>query len=165
MSTGPVERSASPRPEDSRLDAPDSTAPSAPVMGASTPADPVPARPVAPAAERAPEPAAPARRSEPAAEEVEEVGGSSMSIGVWIALILGAIVLVMLLIFIVQNNVTTQFEYLGTQFSLPLGVAMLLAAIAGALVMAAVGSVRMLQMAWTIRKLRKAQDKIRRAAQ
>ena len=40
---------------------------------------------------------------------------------------------------------------------------MLLAAIAGALVMALVGSMRMIQMSWTIRKLRKQQDKIHRA--
>ncbi|MGO1424046.1 MAG: LapA family protein, partial [Brachybacterium sp.] len=81
----------------------------------------------------------------------------------WIGLILGAIILVLLLIFVIQNNVTAGFQYFGAEFDLPLGVAMLLAAIAGALVMALVGSVRMIQMSWTIRKLRKQQDKIHRA--
>src|SRR5690625_6054021 len=66
-------------------------------------------------------------------------------------MIQGAIVLILLLIFIIQNNVPTRFEYFTAQFQLPLGVAMLLAAIAGALVMALVGSVRMVQMSWTIR--------------
>lgn len=84
--------------------------------------------------------------------------------GLWISLILGAIVLVLLLIFIIQNNVPAQFEYFSAQFELPLGVAMLLAAIAGALIMALVGSVRMVQMSWTIRKLRKQQEKIHRAS-
>src|SRR5699024_10141203 len=83
--------------------------------------------------------------------------------GLWISLILGAIVLVLLLIFVIQNNQTAGFEYFSAQFDLPLGVAMLLAAIAGALVMALVGSMRMIQMSWTIRKLRKQQDKIHRA--
>ena len=80
----------------------------------------------------------------------------------WIALILGAIVLVLLLIFVIQNNQTAGFEYFSARFDLPLGVAMLLAAIAGALVMALVGSVRMIQMGWTIRKLRKQQEKVQR---
>jgi len=83
--------------------------------------------------------------------------------GLWISLILGAIVLILLLIFIIQNNVPTHFEYFTAQFQLPLGVAMLLAAIAGALIMALVGSVRMFQMSWTIRRMRKQQEKIHRA--
>ena len=71
--------------------------------------------------------------------------------------------LVLLLIFVIQNNQTAGFEYFSAQFDLPLGVAMLLAAIAGALVMALVGSVRMIQMGWTIRKLRKQQEKAQRS--
>ncbi|WP_341856969.1 lipopolysaccharide assembly protein LapA domain-containing protein [Brachybacterium sp. GPGPB12] len=55
----------------------------------------------------------------------------------------------------IQNNVSARFQYFGAEFDLPLGVAILLAAIAGALVMALVGSVRMIQMGWTIRKARK----------
>ncbi|WP_246956533.1 lipopolysaccharide assembly protein LapA domain-containing protein [Brachybacterium sp. Marseille-Q7125] len=96
-------------------------------------------------------------------EPVSEVPASGgRTAGMWIGLILGAIILILLLIFVIQNNVTANFEYFGAQFDLPLGVAMLLAAIAGALVMALVGSVRMVQMSWTIRKLRKQQEKIQR---
>ncbi|MCZ4326797.1 LapA family protein [Brachybacterium paraconglomeratum] len=91
-----------------------------------------------------------------------EVGKGGKTASTWIALILGAIVLVLLLIFVIQNNQTAGFEYFSAQFDLPLGVAMLLAAIAGALVMALVGSVRMIQMGWTIRKLRKQQEKVQR---
>lgn len=95
--------------------------------------------------------------------EPEPVASGGKTAGMWIGLILGAIILVLLLIFVIQNNNTAGFQYFGAQFDLPLGVAMLLAAIAGALVMALVGSVRMIQMSWTIRKLRKQQDKIHRA--
>ena len=102
------------------------------------------------------------RSPEPAGEP-EPAGGGGKTAGMWIGLILGAIILVLLLIFVIQNNNTAGFQYFGAQFDLPLGVAMLLAAIAGALVMALVGSVRMIQMSWTIRKLRKQQDKIHRA--
>ena len=92
-----------------------------------------------------------------------ELSKGGTTAGLWISLILGAIVLVLLLIFVIQNNQTAGFEYFSAQFDLPLGVAMLLAAIAGALVMALVGSVRMIQMGWTIRKLRKQQEKAQRS--
>lgn len=100
----------------------------------------------------------------PGAPPLEPGKSGGRTAALWISLILGAIVLVLLLIFIIQNNVPAQFEYFTAQFQLPLGVAMLLAAIAGALIMALVGSVRMFQMSWTIRKLRKQQEKIHRTS-
>ncbi|MGY5764073.1 LapA family protein [Brachybacterium sp. DNPG3] len=104
--------------------------------------------------------------SKPATPIVGEADarGGGRTAALWISLLLGAIVLVLLLIFIIQNNVTTSFQYLGTQFDLPLGVAMLLAAIAGALVMGLVGSVRIIQLSWSLRKLRKAQEKVLKAS-
>lgn len=118
-------------------------------------ADAAPRTPEAPAAERPQE-------KGPAGDPGEPIGGGGKTAGMWIGLILGAIILVMLLIFVLQNNQTAGFQYFATEFDLPLGIAMLLAAIAGALVMALVGSVRMMQMSWTIRKLRKQQEKIHR---
>lgn len=105
-----------------------------------------------------------AQRQDRAPEPIEEPRSGGRTAGIWLALIFGAIILVLLLIFVIQNNVAATFQYFGAQFDLPLGVAMLLAAIAGALVMALVGSVRMIQMSWTIRKLRKQQERIRQAA-
>lgn len=140
-------------PDASRTDAPRAEAPSA-----------EPTRPAdAPTGRRAAERPA-AERPAPAESTSEApAGGGGKTAGVWIGLILGAIVLVLLLIFVIQNNQTARFDYFSAQFDLPLGVAMLLAAIAGALIMALVGSVRMFQMSWTIRKLRKQQEKIHRA--
>ncbi|GAA1484250.1 LapA family protein [Brachybacterium fresconis] len=130
--------------------------------GTDRPAEPARGRRAAdPAGTRTGE--APAPRPEKS-EPVEPVSsGGRRTAGIWISLILGAIVLVLLLIFVIQNSDTASFEYFGASFDLPLGVAMLLAAIAGALVMALVGSVRMIQMSWTIRKMRKQQEKIQRA--
>lgn len=106
----------------------------------------------------------PAEDRRPVEDETAPTAGGGKTAGMWIGLILGAIILVLLLIFVIQNNVTAGFQYFGAQFDLPLGVAMLLAAIAGALVMALVGSVRMIQMSMTIRRMRKQQEKVRRAA-
>ena len=80
---------------------------------------------------------------------------------VWAALVVGAVVLILLLVFILQNNVNTQFEFLAWTFSLPLGVAMLLSAIAGALIIALVGSVRMFTLGHRLRKLEKERERIK----
>ncbi len=79
----------------------------------------------------------------------------------WIALIFGAIILVMLLIFILQNNVPADFAYLGWTFTLPLGIAMLFAAIAGTLVMALFGSVRLIKVSHRVRRLEKERQEIK----
>lgn len=128
---------------------------------------PEPARPAAPTG-TAPQEPAPQRtssqRPSPADLEPVEETRPGRTAGAWIALIVGALLLILLLVFVLQNNVLTKFHYMGIEFGLPLGVAMLLAAVTGALVMALVGSVRMIQMSWTIRRLRKSQERIRRAA-
>ncbi len=82
--------------------------------------------------------------------------------GTWIALILGALILIMLLIFILQNNVPADFAYLGWTFQLPLGIAMLFAAIAGVLVMALFGSVRLIKQGHRVRRLEKERETIKR---
>ncbi len=64
----------------------------------------------------------------------------------WVALIVAALLGIVLLIFILQNSESTEVEMLFWNFSLPLGVTILLSVIAGALVMALVGGVRIVQL-------------------
>ena len=64
----------------------------------------------------------------------------------WTSLVIGFLILILLLVFITQNMETMSFTFLGWHWSLPLGVAMLLAAIGGGLITVAVGTVRMLQL-------------------
>ena len=73
----------------------------------------------------------------------------------WVGLVLGALVTVLLLIFIAQNTTSTDVRYLGWEFSLPLGVLLLMAAIAGALIMALFAGFRILQLRMRARKARK----------
>ncbi len=72
---------------------------------------------------------------------------SSMRTG----LIAGTAVLVVMLIFIIQNAHAVRISFLGAHLSLSLAVALLLAAIAGALVMAAAGTARITQLRRIIR--------------
>jgi uncharacterized integral membrane protein len=72
--------------------------------------------------------------------------------GIWVAVIIAAWVLVFLLIFVLQNPDRVYVFFLGAAGTLPLGVAMLFAAIAGALVVALIGSARILQLRRTARR-------------
>lgn len=74
---------------------------------------------------------------------------------IWTAVAVGAIVLVLLLIFVLQNTEETEIEFLAWRFSLPLGVALLFAAIAGLLIMASAGGARI----WQLRHAVKAAGK------
>ncbi|WP_063050687.1 LapA family protein [Nocardia arthritidis] len=64
----------------------------------------------------------------------------------WSGLVTGVLILVLLLIFILQNLEQIQVHFFFWDFSLPLGVTVLLSVIGGALIMASVGGVRILQL-------------------
>ena len=64
----------------------------------------------------------------------------------WSSLILGFLVLIVLLTFIAQNTASTSFSFLTWHWNLPLGVAILFAAVCGGLITAFVSSARMLQL-------------------
>jgi uncharacterized integral membrane protein len=64
----------------------------------------------------------------------------------WTALAGGFLVLVLLLVFIMQNTDTTTIHMFGWAWQLPVGVALLLGAIAGGLLTFLVGTVRILQL-------------------
>lgn len=72
-----------------------------------------------------------------------------------IGLIAGVGALILLVIFIIQNTHTVHISFLGAHASLSLAVALLIAAIAGALVMAAAGTARITQLRRSMRRTRK----------
>ncbi len=76
----------------------------------------------------------------------------SLAGGTWVALIAGAFLLIILLVFILQNQQPVELILLSWKFTVPSGVGFLLAAIAGALIMALVGGVRMIQLRRQIKK-------------
>ena len=71
------------------------------------------------------------------------------------ALIAGAIALILVLVFIIENAHAVTIVYFGAHLRLSLAVALLLAAIAGALVMAAAGTARITQLRMSMRRSRR----------
>ena len=74
------------------------------------------------------------------------------------ALIVGFIALIAVVIFIIQNAHAVNISFLGAHLHLSLAVALLLAAVAGALVMAAAGTARITQLRRVIRRNRAATE-------
>jgi lipopolysaccharide assembly protein A len=66
--------------------------------------------------------------------------------GVWIAVTISAVILLLLLIFILENNDSVDVGFFGQHSHLPLGVALLLAAVFGVLLVAIPGYGRIIQL-------------------
>ncbi|MCP2254605.1 putative integral membrane protein [Prauserella aidingensis] len=78
--------------------------------------------------------------------------GRTRSGGLWVGLIVAAIVLVLLLVFILQNLQSVQINLLGFNGHLPLAVAILLGFAAGAVLIAVPGTVRIMQLRRNVRR-------------
>ncbi|MDO4910947.1 MAG: lipopolysaccharide assembly protein LapA domain-containing protein [Corynebacterium sp.] len=76
----------------------------------------------------------------------------SLAGATWASLVAGILLLILLIIFIVQNPDPVEVRYFNWNFTLQTGVTVLLAAIVGAAVMALVGMVRMYQLRRQVKK-------------
>ena len=74
--------------------------------------------------------------------------------GLWLASALFAMVLLLLLIFILENGQRVNIGYFGAHGHLPLGVALLLAAVLGVLLVVIPGTGRIVQLRITARRHR-----------
>ncbi|MFT4042053.1 MAG: LapA family protein [Gordonia sp. (in: high G+C Gram-positive bacteria)] len=67
-------------------------------------------------------------------------------------LIIGVVILILLLVFILQNLGSQRIDLLFWEVNLPVGVSLLIAAIAGALIVAIAGGARTLQLSRALKK-------------
>jgi len=74
------------------------------------------------------------------------------------ALIAGFVLLVLILIFIIQNAHAVGISFMGAHVHLSLAVALLLAVVAGAAIMAAAGTARITQLRHAMRRDRRKND-------
>ena len=100
----------------------------------------------------APPPEPPAASPAPSVSEVKFTRAAAL----WSAVIAGFLVLTILLIFIAQNTESTSFAFFGWRWSLPLGVAILMAAVCGGLVTVLAGAARIFQLRRAAKKNLKA---------
>jgi len=84
--------------------------------------------------------------------------------GIWVAVAFFAVILLLLLIFVLQNGTQVSVSYLGMHGHLPLGVALLLAAVSGVLLVVLAGAARISQLRATARRHRRVDAKRAAAA-
>jgi lipopolysaccharide assembly protein A len=92
---------------------------------------------------------------QPPAAALSRSGMRTRISGMRAALIAGTVGLILVMIFIIQNAHTVSISFLGAHLRLSLAVALFLAAIAGALLMAAAGTARITQLRQIIRRDRR----------
>lgn len=95
----------------------------------------------------APEESKKAKKKKPKKDVQGSVAGTT-----WVGLIIGALLLILLLVFIMQNQDSVELQLFAWSMNFPIGVGMLIAAIIGALIMAIVGGLRILQLRKQVRK-------------
>lgn len=70
----------------------------------------------------------------------------------WVTALASAVTLIVMLVFILQNQAPVTVNFAGLSGALPLGVAMLFAAIAGALLVGFLGTARITQLRRLVRR-------------
>jgi uncharacterized integral membrane protein len=79
--------------------------------------------------------------------------------GLWVAVGCFAVILLLLLIFILQNSQKVDISYMGAHGHLPLGVALLFAAVCGVILVVLAGTARISQLRTTARRHRRVDAK------
>ncbi len=74
---------------------------------------------------------------------------------IWTAVVIALILLVLLIIFIAQNQDQVLLRYFGFEGQVALGLALFIASVAGGIVVAAAGAARIIQLRYRDRKIRK----------
>lgn len=79
----------------------------------------------------------------------------SRSGAVWVAIVSALILLVLLIVFFLQNDAPVLVTFFGFQGSIALGLALLIAAVGGGIVVALVGAIRIIKLRAANRRSRK----------
>ena len=122
----------------------------APHASAAAPPQSAPGQPASAPAQDAPAQAGSAARAPRRGQLGSRIGATRT------AMIGGALVLIVVLIFIIENAHAVTITFFGAHLRVSLAVALLLAAIAGALIMAAAGTARITQLRMAMRRNRRA---------
>jgi len=118
--------------------------------------------PLIPPRQTAPQQTAPQQTATPLPEH--RIKRTRIS-GLWVSVGFFAVVLLLLLIFILQNGTKVDISYMGAHGHLPLGVALLLSAVCGVLLVVLAGAARISQLRTVARRHRRADAKRVTAAQ
>jgi len=86
--------------------------------------------------------------------------GRTRASGIWSALVGALVFLVALIVFIAENGRRSDISFVGLHAHLPLGLALLIAAVAGGVIVGLAGSVRIVQLRRTAGRHRRSDQVI-----
>jgi uncharacterized integral membrane protein len=113
-----------------------------------------------------PDPPAAAQPVAPQPESIPPGGARPTNAGrIWISVAIATILLILLIIFIAQNSQSVKISFLGIHGHIELGLAMLIAAVVGALVALLAGTTRIVQLRREVRHHRLAREREREQLQ
>jgi uncharacterized integral membrane protein len=101
------------------------------------------------------------QRPEPVDRELEEKPRITRAGMIWTATVAGLILLVLLIIFIAQNQDQVTLRYFGLEGRVNLGLALFIAAVGGGLLTAIAGAARIIQLRAVAHKDRKGRNRKR----
>ncbi|MFC0488696.1 LapA family protein [Sinomonas atrocyanea] len=81
--------------------------------------------------------------------------GVSRAGATWTAVIAGLVVFILLVVFFIQNQDMVQVHFLGLIGPVPLGLALFIAAVAGGVLVAIAGAIRIIQLRAAARRARR----------
>lgn len=100
----------------------------------------------------APDPASPGPTGEPPRDPLRR----SRASGTWVGVVVFGVALLLLIVFIAQNTQSVSLTFFGWQGDVALAVALLIAALAGLLIAATAGSLRIWQLRRRVRQLKRS---------
>ena len=74
----------------------------------------------------------------------------------WVAIGVALLLLILLIVFILQNSTKVEVQFLGMSGTIPLGMALLIAAVGGGVVVAIAGVARVTQLRMNARRTRQS---------
>ncbi|HEX6457686.1 MAG TPA: lipopolysaccharide assembly protein LapA domain-containing protein [Thermoleophilaceae bacterium] len=99
---------------------------------------------------------APATSTTPATPPTRTSRAPTRTSRAWTGVVAGTVVALLLLIFILENTQSVKVSFLGATGHVSLGVALLLSAVGGALIVGLVGAARMTQLRLRARRAERA---------
>jgi len=99
-----------------------------------------------PSSRRTDKPTAPTPQRSPKNQSPDKVSDVTRTGMVWVAVSAGLVLLILLIIFILQNEDRVTVHYFGFAGELSLGMALFIAAVAGGVLVAIAGAARILQL-------------------
>jgi len=106
------------------------------------------------------DPSSPGTDEGPAATTTSEAGASprrraprvTRASAAWVATAVALLLLILLIVFILQNSTKIEVQFLGMSGTIPLGMALLIAAVGGGVVVAISGVARVTQLRMNARR-------------